>query len=412
MDPRGGPGETPDAAHEGGVAPRPVAILRTSLGVRICIVYDCLYPHTVGGAERWYRTLAGELAAGGHEVSYLTRRQWEGEPAPIPGVRIVAVAPGGPLYTDGGRRRVGPPLRFGAGVLVHLLRRRRSYDVVHTCAFPYFALLGARLALAGSRTAVGVEWFEVWSAAYWREYLGALGGRIGERVQRLCVRLTPRAFVFSALHGERLREQGLRGEPVVLEGLYDGPLEPVADESAEPLVVFAGRHIPEKRVTAIPSVVACARRELPGLRALVLGDGPERPALLAAIDAAGVREAVDAPGFVGADEVAAALRRATCLLLPSVREGYGMVVIEAAAAGTPSVVAAAPDNAAIELIEPGVNGVRAAGPDPEALAAAIVEVHRGGAALRASTREWFARNARRLAARESARHVAAAYEER
>jgi hypothetical protein len=33
--------------------------------VRICLVYDCLYPHTVGGAERWYRDLAERLARDG-----------------------------------------------------------------------------------------------------------------------------------------------------------------------------------------------------------------------------------------------------------------------------------------------------------------------------------------------------------
>ena len=35
------------------------------LAVRICLVYDCLYPHTVGGAERWYRNLAERLARTG-----------------------------------------------------------------------------------------------------------------------------------------------------------------------------------------------------------------------------------------------------------------------------------------------------------------------------------------------------------
>src|SRR5262245_14907411 len=45
--------------------------------VRVCIVYDCLYPYTIGGAERWYRSLAERLAATGAEVTYLTLRQWE-----------------------------------------------------------------------------------------------------------------------------------------------------------------------------------------------------------------------------------------------------------------------------------------------------------------------------------------------
>ena len=38
---------------------------RRTAEVRIAVVYDCLYPNTIGGAERWYRNLAERLA-GGH----------------------------------------------------------------------------------------------------------------------------------------------------------------------------------------------------------------------------------------------------------------------------------------------------------------------------------------------------------
>jgi hypothetical protein len=85
--------------------------------VRICLVYDCLFPYTVGGAERWYRNLGERLAREGHDVTYVTLRQWErGDEPSIAGVRVVAVGPRMTLYTDGGRRRVLPPLVFGVGV--------------------------------------------------------------------------------------------------------------------------------------------------------------------------------------------------------------------------------------------------------------------------------------------------------
>src|SRR2546421_484000 len=61
--------------------------------MRICLVFDCLYPYTVGGAERWYRNLAERLAAAGHDVTYLTLPQWErGEHASVPGVEVIAGA--------------------------------------------------------------------------------------------------------------------------------------------------------------------------------------------------------------------------------------------------------------------------------------------------------------------------------
>jgi glycosyltransferase involved in cell wall biosynthesis len=85
------------------------------------------------------------------------------------------------------------------------------------------------------------------------------------------------------------------------------------------------------------------------------------------------------------------------------------VVVEAASRGTPSVVVADPDNAATELVEDGVNGVVAASASPDDLAAAILSVRRQGDALRRSTAEWFARNARRLSLESSLETVLTYY---
>ena len=167
--------------------------------MRICVIYDCLFPLTVGGAERWYRNLAERLAADGHEVTYLTLRQWDRGAAPAldGSLRVVAVGPRMALYTESGRRRILPPLVFGLGVLWHLLRHGRRYDVVHTCAFPYFSLLAAAAVRPLKRYGLVVDWFEVWSRSYWNDYLGGVHGRIGALVQRTCAAVPQRAFCFS-----------------------------------------------------------------------------------------------------------------------------------------------------------------------------------------------------------------------
>jgi glycosyltransferase involved in cell wall biosynthesis len=118
---------------------------------------------------------------------------------------------------------------------------------------------------------------------------------------------------------------------------------------------------------------------------------------------------VDVPGFVSEERIDAALRRALCLVLPSRREGYGLVVIEAAARGVPSVVVAANDNAAVELVEQGVNGVVAFGVDAHAVSSAIVEVQAKGSALRASAAAWFEDRSESLSITGSLDRVVAAY---
>lgn len=378
--------------------------------MRICLVYDCLFPYTVGGAERWYRNLGERLAADGHDVTYLTLRQWKhGERADVPGVRVVTVGPRMDLYTESGRRRILPPLVFGAGVLWHLLRRGGRYDVVHTASFPYFSLLAAAVVRPIRRFRLVVDWHELWSREYWREYLGAVGGRIGNAVQALCLRVPQRAFCFSHLYGARLRAAPVNGELTVLEGEYAGTLEAREPGPAEPVVVFAGRHIPEKRVPALLPALVLARKRLPDLRAEILGDGPERAEVLRLRDELGLRDVVEAPGRVEASRVEEALGRALCMVLPSKREGYGMVVVEASALGTPSVVVAGPDNAATDLVSDGENGYIAPSASPEDLAEAIQMVQAGGDSLRERTAAWFRDNAQRLSLESSLATVLESY---
>ena len=379
--------------------------------MRICLIYDCLFPYTVGGAERWYRNLGERLAADGHEVTYLTLRQWDvGAAAEVAGVDVVAVGPRMGLY-KGNRRRILPPLVFGAGVLAHLLRRGARYDVVHTASFPYFSLLAAGIVRRHRAFRLVVDWHEVWSREYWRDYLGVAGGRVGWGVQRLCARVPHTAFCFSRLHARRLGESGFRGRVTVLEGEYAGPLEPDATAAAEPVVVFAGRHIPEKRVTALVRAFERAHAREPRLRCEIYGDGPERPRVLELVRELGLETSVEAPGFVDSDRVDAALGRAACMVLPSSREGYGLVVLEASARGTPSIVVAGPDNAAVELVEEGRNGFVAPSADPDQLAAAIMRAVEAGPELRSATADWFKRNARRLSLDSSLETVLASYHE-
>jgi glycosyltransferase involved in cell wall biosynthesis len=379
--------------------------------MRICIVYDCLFPHTVGGAERWYASLAEHLVGEEHDVTYITLRQWDRAEAPRidPRVRVVVAGPRMALYTSGGRRRILPPLVFGLGVLARLARHGRRFDAVHTCSFPYFALLAAAVVRPLARFELVVDWFEVWSPGYWRDYLGAIGGRVGLLVQRLCARVRQRAFCFSQLHATRLREERLRGTITILRGLYGGSREPHTPERPDRFVLFAGRLIPEKQAPVAALAIARAKEQLPELRGEFLGEGPERSALEATITREGVREAVITRGFVSEQEVEQKMRRALCLLLPSRREGYGLVVVEAARWGTPSIVVAGEDNAATELVEQGRNGFVAQSSNAQAIADAIVKVDAAGMRLRESTVAWFADNSDSLSVESSLHAVLESY---
>ena len=362
--------------------------------MRVCLVFDCLYPHSVGGGERWYRAVADGISRRGYDVTYLTLRQWGPAGPDVPGVRVIAVGGNLELYA-GGRRSIGAQLRFALGVFRHLARHGGQYDVVQTPAL-HLSLLAVLFARSIRGFGLVVDWFEVWRRAYWLEYLGPVAGRLGWFGQRLSARSPHAALCFSRLHAERLRALGHEGEITLVEGLRDLDADQTPVDSAEPVVVFAGRHIPEKHVTAIVPAVALAREQLPELRAVIFGDGPDRDQVLGQIGEHGLDGIVDAPGFAPADEVHETMRRALCHLFPSEREGYGIVVVEASAIGTPTVVVEGPDNAAAELVDDGENGLVARSADPADLADAILRVAAAGPTLRRSTVEWFRRNRGRL----------------
>jgi glycosyltransferase involved in cell wall biosynthesis len=175
------------------------------------------------------------------------------------------------------------------------------------------------------------------------------------------------------------------------------------------VAVFAGRHTPEKRVPAVVLAIAAARSEIPNLRGEIYGDGPERAKVLQAIEEQGLNGQVVAPGFVAAALLEEAVATALCLVLPSRREGYGLVVVEASAHGVPVAVVEGPDNAAVELVEEGRNGAVAASAEAQELAGAIVRIHRGGTELRESAADWFRTNADRLSFERSFKRVLESY---
>jgi glycosyltransferase involved in cell wall biosynthesis len=378
--------------------------------VRIAVVYDCFFPLSTGGGERLYRAFAEHFARQGHQVTYVTRRQWEGAAPVVPGVEVVAIAGRARLYDTRGNRRLGPAIGFAAAVARHLLRHAGRYDAVLVSALPSLNVIAARLALTGRRPVLCADFLELWRPEQWIEYSGPVVGRIARLLQRLAVRASPLASCHSQMHARRLMDEGFHGSPVVSPGLlHEGITADPSEQAGDPpTVVYVGRMIPDKQVETIPAAIAHARSSIPDLRAVLVGDGEQRATVEAEVSRLGLQDVIDVPGFVDDAALHRALRSAACLVNPSRREGYGLVVVEACALGTPVVVVTAPDNAAVELVSPGVNGEIASSSRPEDLGDSIVTVVRAGRPLRRSAAAWYEQAARTSTMAHSADGVLAA----
>jgi len=165
-----------------------------------------------------------------------------------------------------------------------------------------------------------------------------------------------------------------------------------------PLVIWAGRMDPVKDLFTWVEAVAFLRRRLP-VQAVLLGDGPERPAVQRRIADLGLRDVIIVARW--SDEVWSWLKAADALLFTSRTEGSPNVVIEAMLCHCPIVAADVP--ALRELIEPGRHGLLCPVGDTAAFAAGLERI----LTQRVLAKEMAARAAERAAARHNLDHAAA-----
>ncbi len=324
--------------------------------MKIAYVYDAVYPWVKGGVEKRIREVSVRLADRGHEVHVYGMRCWDG-PAVIErdGVTLHGVAPAEALYA-GGRRTVPQALRFGRSVLRPLLSS--GADVVDCQNFPYFSCFAAKAASVRRGFPLVVTWHEVWGD-YWYDYLGRRGA-FGKAVERMAAGLTDHPVAVSPSTARALEALGVPAPvPVVPNGIDMERIASVAPAAEGSDVIFTGRLIRDKNVDVLLRALVPVREEVPDLRALIVGDGPERPALEALARDLGLAGAVTFTGFLpDHDPVIAAMKASRVFALPSTREGFGIAALEAMACGLPVVTTDHPGNAAGDLVVPGVNGYR------------------------------------------------------
>jgi glycosyltransferase involved in cell wall biosynthesis len=178
------------------------------------------------------------------------------------------------------------------------------------------------------------------------------------------------------VRGERsaaaLRPLGLPpGHVFVPPNVFEaGPFVPSQETAKEWDVVYVGGFEPVKRLEVLLEALALARRRLGRLRALLIGDGPERARLEAARGRLGLGEDLLIEGWQPAEHVARCLQGARLLALTSRYEGLPMAMIEALSCGTPVVV---PDIGDVTTVaRHGENAWVVAPATPEAYAEAFV----------------------------------------
>jgi glycogen(starch) synthase len=334
------------------------------LRMRVLMVSWEYPPVVIGGLGRHVHALARELAAAGHEVVVLSRHPagTDAETHPTSdttadGVRVLRVAED-PAHLEFARDMVAWTLAMGHAMVRAALTRLCGPDgggwrpdVVHAhdwlVAHPAIALadvLGAPLVATIHATEAG-------------RFNGWLSSPISRQVHSTEWWLANRADTVitcsDAMRAEVAELFDLDPAPITV--LHNG-IEPrgwrvprarvtAAREhhapQGAPLLLYLGRLEYEKGVQDLIAALPRIRRAHPGTRLLVAGTGTGAQMLVEAARTHRVRRSVAFLGHLPDTDLAALLAAADAVVLPSRYEPFGIVALEAAAAGAPLVASTA-----------------------------------------------------------------------
>jgi glycosyltransferase involved in cell wall biosynthesis len=330
---------------------------------RVAFVSDAVWPYNKGGKEKRLHEITRRLVREGRQVDIYTMKWWDGPQQVMltkDGVYLHAITGLHPLY-KGERRSISQALLFAAACLKLLGKR---FDVVDVDSMPFFPLFSMRLVCTLRRKQMHATWHEVWGKAYWRNYLGGFGGLFGACTEWLAMKMPDMVISNSNHTTKRLVQAGMK-QPIVTVplGVDVETLFAVAPHEQKSDIIFAGRLLPNKNVELLVRAVKLVKRTKPDVRCLIVGNGPERERLEALTAELKLENNVTFYNFLeDHNELYALMKSSKMFVLPSVREGFSLVSIEANACGLPVITTSHEHNAARELIIEGRNGYLA---DPE-----------------------------------------------
>jgi len=300
------------------------------------VIASGIFPPDIGGPATYVPQMASALAARDHRVTVVT--MGEGPSDGVAGsVEIVRVP------------RRGPRLGRWWATAAAIIRAGRTADVLFAAGLlPQAAAAAARLRRPlVVRLVSDLAWDRATAFGWTSDDLETFQRRRhGVRVeamrvvQRWAVRRAARVIVPSHWLAEWVVRLGIPSRIVRIIPNAMPPLPPVTPNRARVqtshLIAVVGRLVPVKQV----DVTIRALTDLPDASLLVIGDGPQRPALQELAQALGVGDRVIFTGARPREETLALMAGCDALVQNSAHEGFPYAILEAMSLGVPVVASA------------------------------------------------------------------------
>jgi len=294
-----------------------------------------------GGAEVYLEQVAQGLVEQGAEVTCFTAAYDGAAPDEVvDGIRYV--------------RRGGKLSVYLWGMLLLLTGRLGRPDVVVDVqnGLPFFTRLVTRRPVV---VLVHHVHREQWPVVY-----PGVKGRLGWWIES---RLAPRLYrscqyvaVSRATRAELARYRVSPDRIAVVHNGTDLGVDAHPDKTPDPSICVVGRLVPHKRVEHAIDAAIHLREEFAGLRLTIVGSGWWEDELKAHAAARGAGDTVEFLGHVDDETKLAVYERSWVLAVPSLKEGWGLVITEAGRCSTPSVAYRAAGGTTESIVD-GVSGL-------------------------------------------------------
>ncbi|HVZ12634.1 MAG TPA: glycosyltransferase family 4 protein [Patescibacteria group bacterium] len=322
---------------------------------KIAIVSDAVYPYNKGGKEIRIYEVSKRLAALGYDVNIYCMKWWKGEATKQEnGVTLHAISPRLKLYS-GSRRSISQAIAFSLNCLKMM---NIQFDVIDVDHMPHLVLFPLRFVTTIRRKKLIVTWNEVWGPTYWRKYLG-VAGFFAYFVEKVSSALPDKIISVSEHTTSQLKTQlkFRRSISTIPNGIDLKKIKNVVADEVSSDVIFAGRLLSHKNVNVLINAISLLVKKYPQIKCLIVGEGPEKFSLQLQTKKLGLVGNIVFLDFCDDhDRLFSLMKSSKVFVLPSNREGFGIVAIEANACGIPVITVDEYDNAAKDLISNGRNG--------------------------------------------------------
>jgi glycosyltransferase involved in cell wall biosynthesis len=323
--------------------------------MRIAFISDAIYPYNEGGKEKRIFEVTTRLALKGYDIHVYCMKWWEGlNNKKENGVYLHAISKKYSLYS-GKRRSMIQALIFGLACLKLI---KEDFDIAEVDHIPFFPLFSLKIVCFLKKKKIIATWHEAWGKDYWQEYLG-WRGIFGYMIEKISVSIPNEIISVSEYTTDKLKNslKCRKNIYTIPNGNDYEKIQKIIPAQKKSDVIFAGRLLSNKNVDVLIKSIQLVKERKPEIKCLIVGDGPEKKNMEILAQKLNMENNINFLGFLGNhDDVYAIMKSSKVFVLPSTREGFGIVVIEANACGLPVITVDHRDNAAKDLIEEGKNG--------------------------------------------------------